>query len=251
MDRRQFMGTSLTMAAASEPPRPQAERRRPNILFLMTDQQRFDTLGANGNSIIRTPNLDRLAEQAASLQNAFVQAPVCVPSRATFFTGRYPHSHRNRVNYTPLREGEVLMQEYLQRAGYQTASIGKLHYYPPTAEKARETGFDRVLLHDGVPFTNRFSDYQRWREQKDPQADVPYRSVVRDLPPGRNPFRMVIGFDPSGPTGNEPQGEKQECVVHLILAGAAMGKVACNVIAGAHGRCALPLCGKLGALSAR
>ena len=159
----------------------------------MTDQQRFDTLGANGNSIIRTPNLDRLAEQAASLQNAFVQAPVCVPSRATFFTGRYPHSHRNRVNYTPLREGEVLMQEYLQRAGYQTASIGKLHYYPPTAEKARETGFDRVLLHDGVPFTNRFSDYQRWREQKDPQADVPYRSVVRDLPPGRNPFRMVIG----------------------------------------------------------
>ena len=192
MNRRQFLGTSLSSAAAAAPLRPQVDRLRPNILFLMTDQQRFDALGANGNSIIRTPNLDGLATQSANLQNAFVQAPVCVPSRATFFTGRYPHSHRNRVNYTPLREGEVLMQEYLQRAGYQTASIGKLHYYPPTAEKARETGFDRVLLHDGVPFTNRFSDYYGWRQQSDPQASVSYRAVVRDPPRGTNPFRMVI-----------------------------------------------------------
>jgi arylsulfatase A-like enzyme len=141
MNRRDFLRTS---AAAAAPVRPPETASKPNILFIMTDQQRFDALGANGNSIIKTPNLDRFAAEAANLQSAFVQAPVCVPSRATFFTGRYPHSHKHRVNYTPLNDGEVLMQEYLQKAGYQTGSIGKLHYYPPTAEKARRTGFDRV-----------------------------------------------------------------------------------------------------------
>ena len=74
-----------------------------SILFIMTDQQRFDCLGANGNPLIRTPNLDALALQSANMQAAFAQAPVCVPSRASFFTGRYPHAHRNRVNDTPLK----------------------------------------------------------------------------------------------------------------------------------------------------
>ncbi len=190
MNRRQFLQTTTAATAGQA---SSAQQSRPNILFVMTDQHRFDALAANGNSLIRTPNIDRLAEQSANFQQAFVQAPVCVPSRASFFTGRYPHSHRNRVNYTPLPEGEVLMQEYLKREGYQTASVGKLHYYPTTANKARETGFDRVLLHDGVPFINRFSDYSRWRKENDPQADMSYRTVVRNPPPGTNPFRMVIG----------------------------------------------------------
>jgi arylsulfatase len=76
---------------------------RPNVLMIMTDQQRFDCLGANGNPLIRTPNLDRLAALSANFTNAFVQAPVCVPSRISYFTGRYPHSHRNRVNYNAMR----------------------------------------------------------------------------------------------------------------------------------------------------
>ncbi|MDX1357873.1 MAG: sulfatase-like hydrolase/transferase, partial [Clostridia bacterium] len=73
-------------------------KRKPNVLFIMADQLRFDCIGFNGNGIIRTPNLDRLAGQGANLQSLFIQAPVCVPSRQTFFTGRYPRYHRNRVN---------------------------------------------------------------------------------------------------------------------------------------------------------
>jgi arylsulfatase A-like enzyme len=164
---------------------------RPNVLFVMTDQQRFDCLGANGNSNIRTPNLDRLAAQSVNFQNAFVQAPVCVPSRVSYFTGRYPHSHKNRVNYTPCDGREVFLQQMLSRAGYRTGSVGKLHYYPPTADHARSTGWDTVYLDDGVPRTDAYSDYVKWRQAHDPNAAVDYNT----LSPARNPFRAALPYE--------------------------------------------------------
>src|SRR5471030_1504684 len=112
--------------AADSRPSPAAEApaapRRPNILFIMTDQQRWDCVGANGNAIIQTPNLDRLAARGANFTHAFVASPVCVPSRISFFTGRYAHSHRNRVNYTPLDRSEILLQARLKEEGYRTAA---------------------------------------------------------------------------------------------------------------------------------
>ncbi|MCE5309108.1 MAG: sulfatase-like hydrolase/transferase, partial [Acidobacteriales bacterium] len=111
----------LLQAAVAAP--LSAAASRPNILFIMTDQQRFDCLGANGNANIRTPSLDRLAAASVNFQNAFVQAPVCVPSRASYFTGRYPHSHKNRVNYTPCDGREVFLQRMLQDAGYRTGTV--------------------------------------------------------------------------------------------------------------------------------
>jgi arylsulfatase len=172
-----------------------APARRPNILFIMTDQQRWDCVGANGNALIKTPNLDRLAASGANFSHVFVASPVCVPSRISFFTGRYAHSHRNRVNYTPLDHSEMLLQARLKEAGYRTASIGKLHYFPPTAEEARRTGFDTVELHDGVPFTDKWSDYVKWREAKDPQKQIYYRAVAKDIAPGKNPFRAAIAAE--------------------------------------------------------
>ena len=165
---------------------------RPNILFLMTDQHRWDCIGANGNDLIKTPNLDRLASEGANFTHCFVQAPVCVPSRVSFFTGRYPHSHRNRVNYTPLDRSEVLMQQRLRDAGYATASVGKLHYYPPDVAEAKRTGFDFVELHDAVGSLDRFSDYIAWRKQHDPQADIGHREFAKNIPDGQNPFRQAI-----------------------------------------------------------
>jgi arylsulfatase len=176
--------------------------RRPNILFIMADQLRYDCVGANGNSLIKTPHLDRLAQQSANFSHAFVQAPVCVPSRASFFTGRYPHSHRNRVNYTPLATTEVLLPARLQSAGYRTALVGKTHlyyHYPPTAEEARQTGFELVDLHDGVYFTDQWSAYAQWRQEHDPLRDIPYRRLARQvpqlkagLPADGNPNRAAI-----------------------------------------------------------
>ena len=197
--RRAFLQTAAVSAA------PAAARPGPNILFLMADQFRYDCLGANGNRRIRTPNLDRLAAQSANFSNAFVQSPVCVPSRVSYFTGRYPHSHKNRVNYTPCDSSEVFLQRMLKDAGYQTGCVGKLHFYPPTAEHAQSTGYDRVLLHDGVGSTDPYSDYVKWRRTNDPKASVPYTSLARDVAPGKNPFRGAIDYQytPTHWTGEE------------------------------------------------
>jgi arylsulfatase A-like enzyme len=188
LDRRSFLqagGLAL----------PEGSTKRPNVVIIMADQLRYDCLGANGNRIIRTPNLDRLAGESANFSQGFVQAPVCVPSRISFFTGRYPHSHKNRVNYTPCDEREVLLQKLLRDTGYQTGSVGKLHYYPPTAEHARTTGFDRVLLDDGVAATDPYSDYVKWRNQNDPNRNTPYLATAPKPARGGNPFRGAIPYE--------------------------------------------------------
>ncbi|HEY3841572.1 MAG TPA: sulfatase-like hydrolase/transferase [Bryobacteraceae bacterium] len=198
--RRTFLQTTASAAAA-----PAQTRRASSILFLMADQFRYDCLGANGNRLIHTPNLDRLASQSANFSNAFVQSPVCVPSRVTYFTGRYAHSHKNRVNYTPCDPSEVFLQRMLKDAGYQTGCVGKLHFYPPTAEHARSTGYDRVLLHDGVGSTDPYSDYVKWRRTHDPKAATPYTALAKDIAPGKNPFRSAIDYEytPTHWTGEE------------------------------------------------
>jgi arylsulfatase A-like enzyme len=199
LPRREFLKSAAALGAA------QANTRRPNILFLMADQFRYDCLGVNGNSIVRTPNLDRLAAESANFSHAFEQAPVCVPSRVSCFTGRYPHSHKNRVNYTPCNPSEVFLQRMLKDAGYRTGSVGKLHLYPPTAEQAQATGFDRALMHDGVGTTDPYSDYVKWRKAHDPQAGTPYTALAKPIEPGKNPFRGAIPyeFSPTHWTGQE------------------------------------------------
>ncbi|MFH1737901.1 MAG: sulfatase-like hydrolase/transferase [bacterium] len=176
---------------------------RPNILFIMTDQQRFDCVGANGNKIIQTPNLDRLAARSANFSHCFVQSPVCTPSRACFFTGRYAHAHQNRVNYTPIKSDEVLMPGLLQEAGYRTGIVGKSHVYyryPPMTEEGHRIGFDIVELHDGVGSTDLWSAYTKWRNENDPLRDIcRYRALAKNvdqlkkqLPTNANPFRAAI-----------------------------------------------------------
>ena len=75
--------------------------RQPNVLFVMCDQQRFDTIAALGNSDIYTPNLDRLVERGAAFTNAYTTCPVCVPARYTIRTGRDPHTTCSYQNGVP------------------------------------------------------------------------------------------------------------------------------------------------------
>ncbi len=102
---------------------------RPNILFLMTDQQRFDAMSAHGGWV-RTPVLDSLAKEGADLQAHFSQAPVCVPSRASLFTGRYPHTHGVLENDARLAEHEVHLLKVLKQNGYDLSYVGKNHLLP-------------------------------------------------------------------------------------------------------------------------
>lgn len=205
MRRRDLLAAAAGAAALSA-----QSAQRPNVLWIMVDQFRYDCLGANGNKFIRTPNLDRLAARSANFSHAFVQSPVCVPSRVSYFTGRYPHSHKNRVNYTPLDGREVLIQRMLKDAGYRTGAVGKLHYYPPTAAHARSTGFDAVQLDDGISRTDEFSDYVKWRNAKDPRAKLHYQAT--EPKPGKNPFRAAIDYQytPAAWTGRETRAMLNE-----------------------------------------
>lgn len=100
---------------------------RPNILWICTDTQRFDTLGCYGNEIVRTPNLDALARQGVVFERAYSQCPLCTPSRASFLTGRYPRTTRCRQNGQSLPEYEILVTRLLHDAGYKCGLSGKLH----------------------------------------------------------------------------------------------------------------------------
>jgi choline-sulfatase len=105
----------------------QMKMEKPNILWICTDQQRFDTLGCYGNAYVRTPNIDRLAANGVLFENAFCQATVCTPSRASFLTGRYPRTTRCRQNGQNMPDSEKLVTRLLADAGYTCGLSGKLH----------------------------------------------------------------------------------------------------------------------------
>ena len=102
---------------------------RPNLLVLMTDQQRYDAMSAHGGWV-RTPVLDRMAAEGCDLRGHYAQAPVCVPSRTSLFTGRYPHAHRVLENDARLASHEVHLFKALKQAGYHLTYAGKNHLLP-------------------------------------------------------------------------------------------------------------------------
>jgi arylsulfatase A-like enzyme len=108
--------------------------RRPNFLFIITDQHRADHLGCYGNPIVRTPNIDRLAAAGWRSNRFYVSNPVCMPNRATLMTGRMPSLHRVRSNGIPLSLRATTFVELLRAAGYATASSGKIHLQPMMGE---------------------------------------------------------------------------------------------------------------------
>ena len=110
---------------SSQPPR--APRKRPNVLWICTDQQRFDTLGCYGSPFVNTPNIDRLAASGVLFTNFYTQSLVCAPSRASFLTGRYPRTTRLRQNGTAIPEDEVPVTRLLADEGYVCGLVGKLH----------------------------------------------------------------------------------------------------------------------------
>ena len=100
----------------------------PNILWICTDQQRYDTIGALGNPHVSTPNIDGLVATGVSFTRAYCQSPICTPSRASFLTGMYPsavHVNGNGNEYFP--DHPPLVTRLLAEAGYDCGLIGKLH----------------------------------------------------------------------------------------------------------------------------
>ena len=131
MNRRQVLKATGLGAASlllSGTPAPaNASRRRPNVIFAFANQWRAQAAGYAGDRNAHTPHLDRLAPESMNLTNAVSCCPVCSPYRASLLTGRYPLTHGVFLNDVPLQSEAVSLAEVYQRAGCQTAYIGKWH----------------------------------------------------------------------------------------------------------------------------
>ncbi|TDQ36603.1 sulfatase family protein [Aureibacillus halotolerans] len=145
---------------------------RPNILWICTDQQRFDTLGCYGNEFVKTPNIDRLAEKGVLFEKCYSQSPVCTPSRASFLTGRYPQTNCCRQNGQAIPKNEVLVTKILADAGYTCGLSGKLHLSPchpsvaPVIEPRIDDGYAQFHWshHPGPDWPT--NEYTQWLRAK-------------------------------------------------------------------------------------
>ncbi len=170
----------------------------PNILFVMTDQQRFDTIAALGHPLVRTPNLDRLVRRGAACTNAYTTCPVCVPARYSIMTGCEPSKTSWLSNWAPgdrvsERCGPYLAQTLAAR-GYRTWGLGKFHTEPrhePLGFQTHE--YSEELWPTEEDFLG--DDYVKWLRARAPdfahleqvhgeRTDMYYVPQVRAMPVG-------------------------------------------------------------------
>jgi arylsulfatase A-like enzyme len=148
---------------------------RPNILLITTDQQRYDSLGCNGNTVCRTPAIDSLAAAGIRYERAHVQNVLCMPSRATIVTGQYPGTHGVWSNGVCLPRGSPSVAHVLKDAGYATSHIGKMHFEttrPDFSEHLRSVGERPVMT---TQFVDIDGEQIMWIVPTDEDLQGPHR----------------------------------------------------------------------------
>lgn len=128
-----------------------APGRQPNVLFVITDQQRADHAGFAGNGVVRTPNIDALAARGTVFDNAWVANPVCMPNRSTIITGRMPTAHGVVFNDRSLEWGANTFVRSFRSAGWRTALIGKSHLQHGMSRNSVVTVDRRPAIEDPYP----------------------------------------------------------------------------------------------------
>lgn len=122
-------------------------KSEPNLVFIFTDQQRYDTMSVYGNDKIKAPNLNNLSKESAVFKRPYVTQPVCTPSRGTIVTGLYPHTHGCVNNNMTLNKKIPTIADFTKKHGYKTAYMGKWHI---GNEVIKQHGFDKwVSSEDG------------------------------------------------------------------------------------------------------
>ncbi len=138
---------------------------KPNILFIMTDQHRFDRLSCTGDPVLRTPHIDSIATCGIRFSNAYTPSPICAPARAAIKSGMYPPGCGVVENWVPFKNNCELLTHRLQQNGYQTVICGKLHFVP----HQELFGFHYKRMND-APYSiyadeDQYSDYIAWLKQ--------------------------------------------------------------------------------------
>lgn len=197
-----LLNAGVLPAVAAAAPGPE---KRPNIVFLMTDDQRWDTLGCYGRTDVITPNIDKLAEQGAAFDNAFYAVAICMPSRATMFTGRYFSDHQSGFTYPynrTLTKAEFAdsYPARLKAAGYRTGFVGKFGIRLQDWKNTAAEHFDyfvngnSVILPEDDPGLKAI--YRKDRPDNErtlKKGDAMIRFL--ETQPAEQPFCLSISFD--------------------------------------------------------
>jgi arylsulfatase A-like enzyme len=189
--RRAWRAALLGVAALATPSVAGASgpASRPNILVVVTDDQRWDALGAAGNPVIRTPTLDRMAREGVRFENAFATTPICAASRASILTGLYERTHGYTFTKPPLARALTLASypALLRQAGYRTGFVGKLGV---AVEKGAETEMFDVFRPSALPYFQQVGGETRYLTDLQAEQAI---ELVRSTPPGR-PFCLSLSF---------------------------------------------------------
>jgi choline-sulfatase len=178
-------------------------KRKPNILFLMTDQHRGDCIGADGHRAIRTPHLDRVAEEGALFSRAYSAVPSCTPARAGLLTGLSPWHHGMLGYGRVARRYRNELPRMVREQGYQTLGIGKMHWFPQRALH----GFHRTIVDEsGRVETEGFvSDYRQWFKEVAPNRD-PDATGIGWNDHRAKPYALPEELHPTRWTGDQAVG---------------------------------------------
>jgi N-acetylglucosamine-6-sulfatase len=178
--------TASTVRAAEAPP---------NIVFVLCDDLRWDSLGCTGHKHLKTPHIDRLAAEGVLFKNAFCTTSLCSPSRASILSGLYAHSHGVRNNFTEYPTSLSSFPLQMQHSGYDTAYIGKWHMGEDNDEK--RPGFNYFVTHKGQ---GKYFDTEFNVEGERRVVPGYYTHVVTDLAVdwmkrdrGAKPFLLMLG----------------------------------------------------------
>ncbi len=188
MDRRNFMkhviilGGIVVMPEINMAASAMKKEEKPNILFIMTDQQTASAMGNRDNSWVKTPNMDRLAQHGTSFTKAYCAQPLCGPSRSAMLTGKYPHQLNATINL-PEKEGywsreTKIVGTIMKDAGYDTGYVGKWHLPVPVSNKQFH-GFDFM----------RNTKRRDWQDASIPADCSDFLKIKRD-----KPFFLVASF---------------------------------------------------------
>ena len=117
-----------------------------NVLFIITDQQRADHLSCMGNPLLKTPQIDSIANDGVRFTNYYCSTPICMPNRASFFTGTYPSVHGTRSNGINLNPNLQLLSGTLRDYGYHTCNVGKLHFnFYANSQDRKVTSYEGLI----------------------------------------------------------------------------------------------------------